>query len=65
MALLSDALKEKEFDIRMVSRKLSKGLMLEEEVTKHESTLPDESENCAYVNLEELHNEIRGRSGLR
>jgi hypothetical protein len=65
MSLLSDGMKDKEFDVRMVARKLSKGLILQEEVDKHEKKLVDDSEIANYVNLEEALESVRGKSGLR
>lgn len=65
MALLSNAVKEKEFDIRMVQRGLSKGLILKDDVDKHHKKLADDSENADYLNLSTLFESIGGKSGLR
>lgn len=65
MALLSEALNEKEFDIRMVSRGLNKGHVLQDDVEKHMKKLSDDTSNSEYLNLEILLEGIGGKSGLR
>ena len=65
MSLLSRCTEEKEFDVRIVPRKLSKGLMLQEEVEKHNKKLVDDSENADYLNIETLLESVQGHSGLR
>lgn len=65
MALLSDGMRDKEFDVRMVARKLSKGLILQDEVEKNEKKLVDDTENATSINLEEAFESVRGKSGLR
>lgn len=65
MALLSDGLKSKEFDIRMVQRGLNKGLILQDEVEKHQKKLPDDAENAEFVSLDTFMEGIGGKSGLR
>jgi hypothetical protein len=65
MALLSDGIKEKEFDVRMVQRALNKGLVQQDDIDKHLKKLPDDSANCYYMNLETLSEGVSGKSGLR
>ena len=65
MALLSQAIREKEFDIRTIERNLSKGLISSDAAEKHSETLPDDSENASSVNVDELFESIKGRSSLR
>lgn len=65
MALLSEAIKEKEFDVRMVQRGLNKGLLLQDDVQKHLKKLSDENANADYVNVDELRQSVDGQSGLR
>lgn len=65
MALLSDGIKEKEFDVRMVQRALNKGLLQQDEVEKHEKKLADDGENAEYINLETFFEGVGGKSGLR
>lgn len=65
MALLSDGIKQKEFDVRMIQRKLSKGLILQEEVEKNQRKLPDDTENADYVALDSFFEGLAGKSGLR
>lgn len=65
MALLSDGLIGKEFDVRMVQRGLSKGLILADDVEKHLKKLTDDADNADYLNLDEVLEGLRGKSGLR
>jgi hypothetical protein len=65
MALLSHAIKEKEFDVRMVQRGLNKGLVLFDDIDKHLKKLPDEGENADYVDLDVFMEGVGGKSGLR
>ncbi|MEW6058190.1 MAG: hypothetical protein AB1540_16420 [Bdellovibrionota bacterium] len=65
MALLSEAIHEKEFDTRMVQRGLSKGQLLQDDLDKHLKRLTDDGENADYLNLETILEGIGGKSGLR
>jgi hypothetical protein len=65
MSLLSRCTEEKEFDVRITPRKLSKGLMLQDELEKHCKKLIDDGENADYANIETLLESVKGHSGLR
>lgn len=65
MSLLSEAVKNKEFDTRTIERKLAKGLMSESEVNKHIKTLKDDEDAGQYVDISELYESIQGKSQLR
>lgn len=65
MALLSQAIKEKENDIRIIERNLAKGHVTVEAVDKLNKSLIDESELADVVNVEELYEGLKGRSSLR
>lgn len=65
MALLQNALQDKEFDVRMIARGLSKGLIQQDEVEKHQKKLADDEANADYINLDSLLEGIGGKSGLR
>lgn len=65
MSLLSRCTEEKEFDVRIVPRKLNKGLLLQDEVDKHSKKLVDESDQAEYTNIQTLLENIEGQSGLR
>lgn len=65
MALLSQGLKDKELDIRMVQRGLTKGLLRTDDIEKHNKKLPDDAENAEYTNLETMMEVLGGKSGLR
>lgn len=49
----------------MTQRNLSKGLILQEEVEKHQKKLPDDTENADYIALDSFLEGIAGKSGLR
>lgn len=49
----------------MVQRGLNKGLILQDEVEKHQKKLPDDSSNADYLNLEVILEGVGGKSGLR
>ena len=65
MALLSEKMKEKFFDVRMIQRGMSKGTHTQAEVDKFLKNLPDDAENVDVYNLEDAYNEVCGKSGLR
>ncbi len=65
MALLSQAVKEKEFDIRTIERGLAKGVVSHDVVAKHYKGLVDETEASQLLNTEELYESIKGKSQLR
>lgn len=65
MALLSEALIEKEYDTRLVTRNVTKGQIGQEDVEKHVKKLVDESNHGDYMNLETLYESVTGKSGLR
>jgi hypothetical protein len=54
MALLQDALQEKKFDIRLMERNISRGLLNDDEVQKALKQLPDDSANAEWISLETL-----------
>lgn len=65
MALLSDSMKEKEFDVRIVKRSLSKGLVLQADIDKHMKKLTDDQDNASVLNVEELLESVLNKSKLR
>lgn len=65
MALLSEALKQKKFDVRMIERGYTKGHYSAAEVEKNQNQLPDDKENADHINLDEVYQGIKGKSGLR
>ncbi len=65
MSLISQASKEKEFDVRSIERNLAKGLMTHDQVTKNQKTLTDDSDNSEYFNTDEIYETIIGKSPLR
>ena len=52
MALLNEALKEKELDIRMMNRASSKGQMGKSELDKASKKASDDTDNAEYVSIE-------------
>jgi hypothetical protein len=65
MALLSEAMREKELDVRMVGRGLGKGQIFAADMLKHEDKLEDDGANAEHINLDVVLESIRGKSGLR
>ena len=54
MTLLPDALESKKLDTRVVERNLVRGIIAQSDLDKSLKTLPDDSANAEYTNLEEL-----------
>lgn len=66
MALLSEAMKEKETDSRMLNRSVAKGLLLKADADKKIGTVQDDADNAITTNIEDLMNEVKNKkSGLR
>ena len=65
MALLSQAIREKEFDLRIMERSLSKGTVTTDVHDKHTETLVDDADYAIYTSVEELYESIKGKSSLR
>ncbi|MGE4232750.1 MAG: hypothetical protein AB7F43_05410 [Bacteriovoracia bacterium] len=65
MALLSKAIEEKMFDVRMLERSMHKGIINLQDIEKNEKKLPDDSENAEYTNIDELALESTGSGNLR
>lgn len=65
MSILSKALNEKSFDVRMIERGLPKGQILKQDVEKHLSKLSDEAQNAEYVNTDAFLTEIKKQPSLR
>jgi hypothetical protein len=61
MSKLTESMKEKENDIRLLNRAVMKGQMTEAELAKRGMQLPDESENACFTDVEALLNEIKNR----
>lgn len=54
MTLLHEAVENKKFDIRIIEKNLSKGLITTTDFQKSVDQLPDDSENAAWVTIESL-----------
>ena len=54
MALLNEALQDKKFDVRVLEKNLSRGVIQDDEAQKLLKQLPDDSANAEWVNIEEL-----------
>ncbi len=65
MALLSEAVKEKKFDIRMIKRSTSSGLVTQDEMNKNSLTLKDDSENADYTNIDTLFESITSKKNTK
>lgn len=65
MALLSDALKEKRFDVRMTERSLNKGTIESAELDKFVKSLPDDAEQGEMMDLDAMFEELPSRGQLK
>lgn len=67
MALLSNALNDKQVDVRFLNRSIAKGSMAQEDADKAARKLPDDSENAEYININTLIESLvgGGRASLR
>ena len=52
MTLLHEAVEQKKFDIRMVDRNVSRGLVSDEDAKKNVASLPDDADSAEYVAIE-------------
>lgn len=57
MSLLHDGILAKKFDVRMLEKNLTRGVVTDQEVKKFVEQLPDDSENAAFANVEDIENE--------
>lgn len=65
MALLSKAIEDKTFDVRMIQRGLNKGLMTRDEVEKNTKKIADDSSNADYIDVTTLFESVGKEAGLR
>ena len=54
MSLLHEAIHEKKLDVRMLEKNLVRNVVTDKEVKTAIDQLPDDSENAAFTNLDEL-----------
>ncbi len=54
MSLLHDAIISKKFDVRMLDKNLVRGVITDKEAKTQAEQLPDDSENAAFVSLDEI-----------
>lgn len=54
MALLQEALEEKKYDVRQLEKKLSRNLILAEDVNKELKELPDDGANAEWSSIDAL-----------
>ena len=59
MTLLSEAIKEKILDVRMLTRNLFKGVIVQEDIDKQQKTLPDDGANAEYTNVDLILEDVR------
>jgi len=57
MSLLHEAINEKKFDVRMLERNLVRNVVTDKEAKTFVESLPDDSENAAFTNLDELNDQ--------
>ena len=54
MSLLHEAVEQKKFDVRMVERNVSRGIVQASDVQQSISSLPDDAEFAEYISLDSL-----------
>lgn len=54
MTLLYDAVEKKKYDVRMLERNESRGVIKSEDKEAMIKSLPDDSENAEWANIEDL-----------
>jgi hypothetical protein len=54
MSLLHDSINNKKFDVRMLEKNLVRGVVSDKDVKAQVEQLPDDSENAAYISLDEI-----------
>jgi hypothetical protein len=66
MALLHEAVEEKKFDVRVVERNITKGVISSDEAKKALNQLPDDGENATFVSIDQLAADGEGQpSGMQ
>ena len=59
MKLLSEAIEEKKFDIRMIRKNLDRTVITSNELKAAESSLPDDAANCEKVSLDAIYDDLK------
>ena len=54
MSLLHEAIHEKKFDVRMLEKNLVRNVVSDKEAKAALDQLPDDSENAAFISLDEI-----------
>ena len=54
MSLLHEAIDEKKFDVRMLEKNLVRNVVTEKDAKAVLDRLPDDAENAAFTNIDEL-----------
>ncbi|MBS1959549.1 MAG: hypothetical protein JST80_08775 [Bdellovibrionales bacterium] len=54
MSLLHEAIQEKKLDVRMLEKNLVRNVVTDKEAKTAIAALPDDSENAAYISLDEV-----------
>ena len=57
--LLKDAVEQKKFDIRVLEKNMTRGLVPHDEIEKYLKQLSDESEFADWINPEDLNEPVR------
>jgi len=56
MLLLSKALEDKKFDLRIIEKNLARGILQAQEQAKSVQQLPDDSASAEWVSLDDIQN---------
>lgn len=54
MTLLHKAFQDKKFDVRLIEKNTSRGILSTSELEQNQSQLPDDAENADYISLDAL-----------
>ena len=65
MVLLKDAIEAKKYDVRVKAKNLDRGVIIQDDLDKHLSKIPDDGANAEWVNLETLISDEGKPNGLQ
>ncbi|MCM2277847.1 MAG: hypothetical protein NDJ89_07195 [Oligoflexia bacterium] len=63
MTLLHEAVETKKFDVRLIERNISRGVVTSDEAAKLAAKLPDDAENADWIAIDSLKNDSESSLG--
>lgn len=63
MTLLHEAVEAKKYDVRLIERNISRGVIAAEDAAKIQKNLPDDAENAEWISIDSLANEGEQSNG--